>query len=392
MRVWQSAFASPKAEASPQSADLVLVFGSIGIFDSPGFVQRLRGDFPGAVAVGCSTAGEIAGDSVLDGSCIVTAIRFDKGTAIAAMEADIASADDSQLAGEALGKALIARPGLSGVLLFARGVGVNGSALIDGLSSHLPSGVPVSGGLAGDGGAFRRTLVLGPSGVSDRQAVAVGLYGEAVHLGLGSVGGWEPFGPARKVTKAVGNLLLQLDGEPALNVYKRYLGDYARDLPASGLLFPFELLNGNHDSVGLIRTILGIDEAAGGLILAGTVEEGFYLRLMHASTDGLVDGAEQAGAIAAAAAASAGAMSVDKAADMAAETPGNRLALLTSCVGRKLVLGDRVEEEVQAVADRMGPGAVLAGFYSYGEIGPMRDLVDCRLHNQTMTVALLTER
>ncbi|PWC49986.1 FIST signal transduction protein [Azospirillum sp. TSA6c] len=388
MRVWQSAFAPPEAELSPQSADLVLVFGSVDIFDSPGFATRLTAAYPDAITVGCSTAGEIAGDSVLDGSCIATAIRFGKGTAVTATEAGIASADDSQRAGEALGEALTARPGLSGVLLFACGVGVNGSALIDGLSSRLPSGVPVSGGLAADGGAFVRTLVLGPSGVSDGRAVAVGLYGDAVHLALGSVGGWEPFGPARKVTKAVGNLLLQLDGEPALNIYKRYLGDYARDLPASGLLFPFELLNGNHDSVGLIRTILGIDEAAGGLILAGTVEEGFYLRLMHASTDGLVDGAEQAGAIAA----SAGAMTVDATAEMAADMAGDRLALLTSCVGRKLVMGDRVEEEVQAVADQMRPGTVMSGFYSYGEIGPMRDLVDCRLHNQTMTVALLTER
>lgn len=378
MRVWQAAFAPPAAEPAPQPADLVLVFGSVEVFDEPDLAARLAEAFPGAVIAGCSTAGEIAGDAVLDGSCTVTAIRFDRGGDAVAVEADIASADDSQRAGEALGEALAARPGLSGVLLFARGVGVNGSALIDGLSSRLPPGLPVSGGLAGDGGAFVRTLVLGPSGVSDSRAVAVGLYGGALHLGLGSVGGWEPFGPARKVTKAVGNLLLQLDGEPALNVYKRYLGDYARDLPASGLLFPFELLNGNHDSVGLIRTILGIDEAAGGLVLAGTVEEGFFLRLMHASTDGLVDGAEQAGAIAAAGAGEAAA--------------GDRLALLVSCVGRKLVMGDRVEEEVQAVADRMGPGAVLAGFYSYGEIGPMRDLVDCRLHNQTMTVALLTER
>ncbi|KAA0586289.1 FIST C-terminal domain-containing protein (plasmid) [Azospirillum oryzae] len=377
MRVWQAAFASPAAELAPQPADLALVFGSVDVFDSPDLAARLASAFPGAVIAGCSTAGEIAGDAVLDGSCTVTAIRFERGGDAVAVEADIASTDDSQRAGEALGEALVARAGLSGVLLFARGVGVNGSALIDGLSSRLPAGIPVSGGLAGDGGAFVRTMVLGPSGVSDSRAVAVGLYGGSLHLGLGSVGGWEPFGPARKVTKAVGNLLLQLDGEPALNVYRRYLGDYARDLPASGLLFPFELLNGNHDSVGLIRTILGIDEAAGGLILAGTVEEGFYLRLMHASTDGLVDGAEQAGAIAAAG---------------VGEAAGDRLALLVSCVGRKLVMGDRVEEEVQAVADRMGPGAVLAGFYSYGEIGPMRDLVDCRLHNQTMTVALLTER
>ncbi len=382
MRVWQAAFAPPAAELAPQPADLVLVFGSVEIFDGPDLGARLASTFPGAVIAGCSTAGEIAGDAVLDGSCTVTAIRFDHGGDAVAVEADIASADDSQRAGEVLGEALAARPGLSGVLLFARGVGVNGSALIDGLSSRLPAGLPVSGGLAGDGGAFVRTMVLGPSGVSDSRAVAVGLYGGSLHLGLGSVGGWEPFGPARKVTKAVGNLLLQLDGEPALNVYKRYLGDYARDLPASGLLFPFELLNGNHDSVGLIRTILGVDEAAGGLILAGTVEEGFFLRLMHASTDGLVDGAEQAGAIAAAGSEGGG--------EGGAE--GDRLALLVSCVGRKLVMGDRVEEEVQAVADRMGPGAVLAGFYSYGEIGPMRDLVDCRLHNQTMTVALLTER
>ena len=384
MRVWQTVFAPSAAEVSPQPvpqrADLVLVFGSVAHFDAPGFATRLADAFPGAVLAGCSTAGEIVADGVLEESCTVTAIRFDRGT-VAAAEAGIAAIDDSQPAGEALGEALAARPGLSGVLLFARGVAVNGSALIDGLVSRLPAGVPVSGGLAGDGGAFVRTLVLSPSGVSDARAVAVGIYGDGPHLGLGSVGGWEPFGPARKVTRAVGNLLLQLDGEPALNVYKRYLGDYARDLPASGLLFPFELLNGNHDSVGLIRTILGIDESAGGLILAGTVEEGFYLRLMHASTDGLVDGAEQAGAIAA-----AGTESDAEAAE------GNRLALLVSCVGRKLVLGDRVEEEVQAVADRLGAGTLLTGFYSYGEIGPMRDLVDCRLHNQTMTVALLTER
>lgn len=384
MRVWQTVFAPSAAEVSPQPvpqrADLVLVFGSIAHLDAPGFAARLADAFPGAVLAGCSTAGEIIADGVLEEACTVTAIRFDRGT-VAAAEAGIAAIDDSQPAGEALGEALAARPGLSGVLLFARGVAVNGSALIDGLVSRLPAGVPVSGGLAGDGGAFARTLVLSPSGVSDARAVAVGIYGEGPHLGLGSVGGWEPFGPARKVTRAVGNLLLQLDGEPALNVYKRYLSDYARDLPASGLLFPFELLNGNHDSVGLIRTILGVDEPAGGLILAGTVEEGFYLRLMHASTDGLVDGAEQAGAIAA-----AGTESDAEAAE------GDRLALLVSCVGRKLVLGDRVEEEVQAVADRLGAGTLLTGFYSYGEIGPMRDLVDCRLHNQTMTVALLTER
>ncbi|WP_245985922.1 FIST signal transduction protein [Azospirillum thermophilum] len=346
--------------------------------EDPAFASALRAAFPASALAGCSTAGEITGDGVTDGTCTVTALRFDK-SAVRVAEAVTATLGESGEAGAALGTALSApHPAgpLAGVLLFGRGVDINGSALIEGLTGRIPAGVPVSGGLAGDGGAFKRTLVLGPSGLSDRAAVAVGLYGEALRFRHGSFGGWEPFGPARKVTRATGNILLELDGEPALNIYKRYLGDYAKDLPASGLLFPFELLNENHSAIGLIRTILGIDEEAGSLILAGTVEEGFYLRLMHASTDSLVDGAEQA---------------AEACGPQGDGQEGDAVALLVSCVGRKLVMGDRVDEEVEAVAERLPAGTVLTGFYSYGEISPMHGLADCKLHNQTMTVALLTE-
>lgn len=366
--------AAPLAALDPS---LVLVFGAMPVMEEPAFASALREAFPGADLAGCSTAGEITGDGVADGTCTITAIRFDR-TAVRIAEASTTTLAESAQAGAVLGAALSApHPAgpLAGVLLFGRGVDINGSALIDGLTDGIPARVPVSGGLAGDGGAFKRTLVLGPSGLSDRTAVAVGLYGDGLRFRHGSFGGWEPFGPARKVTRATGNILLELDGEPALNIYKRYLGDYAKDLPASGLLFPFELLNENHSAIGLIRTILGIDEAAGSLILAGTVEEGFYLRLMHASTDSLVDGAEQAA----------------EACGQQDGGDGSAVALLVSCVGRKLVMGDRVDEEVEAVAERLPAGTVLTGFYSYGEISPMHGLADCKLHNQTMTVALLTE-
>jgi len=203
----------------------------------------------------------------------------------------------------------------------------------------------------------------------------LGLYGEQLNFCHGSFGGWSPFGPARKVTRSVSNVLFELDGEPALEVYKRYLGEHAAELPASGLLFPFAMLGKNHDEVGLIRTILGIDEQNGSLTLAGEIDPEGYLRLMHANTDALVEGAEAA---------------AETAKQMLAGD-GQGLVLLVSCVGRKLVMGGRVDEEVEAVGEVFGQGAVLAGFYSYGEISPFSPSLECKLHNQTMTVTYIGE-
>jgi hypothetical protein len=367
----------PKAE---DLADLMairptflLVFGDMAHFSQPDFHAVLTDALPGVPLMGCSTAGEITPDGVEEGTCVLTAVRLDHAT-VRLAEARVPTLADSEAAGTALGTALAAPPP-AGVLVFAKGVAINGSALIEGLAAALPPGTPISGGLAGDGGAFTRTLVLGPGGVDEDGAVALGLYGAALRFNHGSFGGWDPFGPSRLVTRAEGNILHELDGEPALNVYKRYLGDHAAGLPASGLLFPFEILNENHDAVGLIRTILGVDEETGSLILAGTVEEGGYLRLMHASTDNLIDGAETAA----------------QACGLPETRDGSALALLVSCVGRKLVMGDQVDGEVEAVAEVLGPRVALTGFYSYGEISPMGTKLDCKLHNQTMTLAVLTE-
>ena len=186
-------------------------------------------------------------------------------------------------------------------------------------------------------------------------------------------------GPARRVTRCAHNVLFELDGEPALEVYKRYLGEHAKDLPASGLLFPFAMLGSDHNDIGLIRTILGVDEAQGSLTLAGDIDPDGYLKLMHANTNALVNGAEAA---------------AQAALDMhrrGGSDASQGLAVLVSCVGRKLVMGGRVDEEVEAVADVFGQGAVITGFYSNGEISPFTDNLACKLHNQTMTITYLSE-
>ncbi len=362
----------PLAELGPQ---LLLVFGSVSCLRSPDYFAQLQRAFPGVPLVGCSTAGEISDRGVSEQSCVLTAVRFHGDVAIRVAEAAITSMDSCRSAGVALGAALQG-PNLCAVLLFAKGVGVNGSAILAGLASQVGDQVPISGGLAGDDGAFVETLTLGPSGVSKEGAVAVGLYGTDLILSHGSCGGWAPFGPARKITLSKENILYELDGEPALNVYKRYLGEHAKGLPNSGLLFPLELLDPERGSVGLIRTILGVNEAEGYLVLAGDIEAGGFLRLMHASTDDLVDGAEQAAQL--------------------AGTPqsggaGQRLGLLVSCVGRRLVMGDAVEEEIEVVGAALGKATTLAGFYSYGEFAPLGG-TECKLHNQTMTVTCIGER
>src|SRR5450830_629602 len=352
--------------------DGVLVFGAVAWFEHGGLHQALRERFPQARLLGCSTAGEISRDGVFSGSCVVTALKFDR-TRLRSITLPVPGMLDSYPTGQGLGQALAA-PDLQAVLVYGPGVAVNGSALVAGLSEGLGRAVPITGGLAGDDGAFVRTWVLGDEGVSDRNAVALGLYGSSLRLGHGSYGGWLPFGPARRVTRAQGNVLQELDGEPALTIYKRYLGDHAKDLPASGLLFPFLMEDAQSGAQGLIRTILGIDEVNGSLTLAGDVPQGAQLKLMQASTDRLIDGAEHAAEAA-----------------LALAPPADVLAILVSCVGRKLVMGSRVDDAVEAVGDVLGPQPVLTGFYSNGEICPAGEAGPCQLHNQTMTITTMGE-
>jgi hypothetical protein len=369
-----AALASELKQLAGFEADLVLAFAAVDYFRMPDFTAQLQSAAPRARLLGCTTAGEISPEGVSDGSCVLSAVRF-ADTHLIEASTPLANMDDSRAAGRRLGEQLQAAD-LKAVLVLGPGVQINGSALVEGILEVLGDGVPITGGLGGDGGAFQQTWTLGRDGVASDRVVALGLCGDRVAFAHGSFGGWEPFGPARKITRCVGNVLYELDGEPALDVYKRYLGDHAKDLPASGLLFPFSMLGADHSAVGLIRTILGIDEAAGSLILAGEIFQDGYLKLMHATTDKLVNGAEAA---------------ADAAAGMQQQA-GDTLAILISCIGRKLVMGARVDEEVEAVGEVLGRNASLCGFYSYGEISPFAPGVSCKLHNQTMTITCIGER
>jgi hypothetical protein len=352
-------------------AQLVLLFGSPACLKQTAWQHDISSAYPNAHRLGCSTAGEIYGTEVTDETLVATAIHFEH-TRLHGVSLKLSDVSDSFQAGERLANSL-PHDSLVHVLVVSDGQNVNGSELVAGLTQHLPSGVTLTGGLAGDGDRFQETLVLWDGPPESNTIVVLGLYGDRIKVGFGSLGGWDAFGPERVVTRSAGNILYELDDQPALALYKKYLGEHAKELPASGLLFPLSLRTAAGESV--VRTILGVNEAEDSLMFAGDMPQGGHARLMKANFDRLIDGAVGA-------------------AQTSYEAIGNtspELALLISCVGRKLVLKQRIEEEVEGVQDVLGQKTVLAGFYSYGEISPFTPSAKCELHNQTMTITTLSE-
>ncbi len=354
------------------SRTLVVLFGSSSLLDAAGPIEELLHDYPGSLAIGCSTAGEILGTQICDESVSAALVRFDH-TDIRMASAPVQSAEDSFAAGQEVARQLNdAR--LRGIFVLSDGLQVNGSELVRGLNSQVSASVVVTGGLAGDGDRFRRTWVLHGRRPQAGFVTAVGFYGDHIRIGHGSKGGWDRFGPERRVTKSKGNVLYELDGRPALELYKEYLGDRAAGLPATGLLFPLALRANVSDPKSLVRTILAVNERDQSLTFAGDIQEGTLAQLMKANFDRLVQGASEAAT----------------STKLSANGCSSTLAVAISCVGRRLVLGERTEEETEATLDVLPPGTQQIGFYSYGEISPYATGT-CDLHNQTMTLTTLSE-
>ena len=352
-------------------ADLVLVFAGGAAVRRNEFLKELREAYPEAYIFGCSTAGEIFDTTVCDDSASVTAVQFE-GTTLSSARISMSEAGDSFLAGQRLA-ASIPHEELVHVFVLSDGIHVNGSEVVRGLASSLPAGVSITGGLSADGDRFEETFLIQGAEMTSSEVGLIGLYGPHIRVGYASLGGWDSFGPERMITRSDGNVLYELDGKSALDLYKTYLGEHASGLPATGLLFPLSLRT--DEGTPVVRTILGVDDGQQSMTFAGDMPEGAYARLMKANFDRLVDGAYDAAQT-----------SKEAVGDVSPE-----LAILVSCVGRKMVLKQRIEEEVEAVREVLGDRAVLTGFYSYGEISPFTPNARCELHNQTMTITTLSE-
>ncbi|MBX9977403.1 MAG: FIST C-terminal domain-containing protein [Alphaproteobacteria bacterium] len=357
-----------------EKANLVIYFGGKKAFEDAPVYQTLRRTYPNSILVGCSTGGEIAGNDIHENSVISLAIDFEK-TTVKSSSYTIHLSSESFNIGQKIGSDLLGDD-LKGIFILSDGLHANGSALVDGVLSKVGKHIPLMGGLAGDGSNFKKTLVGIDKIPCEKQIVAIGFYGDAIRFGHGSEGGWEPFGLERKITKSHGNVLYELDGKPALDIYKSYLGKRADDLPASALLFPLAVSHPDTPDVSMIRTILSVDEELKTMTFTGDIPENYSARLMHSTVGHLIEGARSAG----------------EAAQSGVNSTKDSVGILISCIGRKLAMGSRVIDEVDAVWNSFGEAPCFkAGFFSYGEISPGTYSGVSELQNQTMTVMTFTE-
>lgn len=354
-----------------EKTQLALCFGNKELLQKEDIYSQVSGKFPHAAVVICSTAGEIYLDKVDDHSLVVAALQFDK-TDIQTATVNIKDfANSYDAAAELAGK--LQKEKLVHVLVFSDGNLVNGSELVKGLVTWTGENVMVTGGLAGDGANFNSTLVGLNRNAVEGQIVAIGFYGENISIAHGSQGGWDVFGLEKRITKSKSNVLFEIENQNALELYKKYLGEEASNLPGSALLFPLSVvIPGTKKPV--VRTILSINENEKSMTFAGDVPEGSKVRFMKANFDRLTEAASGAAEN-----------------TLANHTFKPVFSLLISCVGRKLILGERTVEEVKAVNKTYDNKTAIAGFYSYGEISPFNEGNDCQLHNQTMTITSFYE-
>ncbi|QSZ40685.1 hypothetical protein GJV85_00630 [Sulfurimonas aquatica] len=360
---WQNA--SKNEVKNPQ---LILLFGNGDYFKTSSYGD-LKKLYPQSNILGCSTAGSIIGQRV-DDITVATLVSFDQGR-IKIVSADFDTAEESMPTAKKLAQELNSED-LKHVFVLSDGLNVNGSEIADGFNEVLPEGVLLTGGLAGDGVDFAQTYVVANDVPKSKRVAALGFYGDSLEIKSGCFAGWDEFGAERIITKSKGNILYEIDGKPALELYKSYLGDETKDLPASGLKFPIAIRK-DLTQEPLIRTLLAVDEETQSLTFAGDIPEGFHCRLMKSNMDRLIDNAGLA------------------AEQAYSRTKENSLCIAVSCVGRRIILSQLVEEEIDAIEEVIGKESTIAGFYSYGELAPLVGFSECALHNQTMTLTIINE-
>lgn len=354
------------------TANLILMFGSKEFICNKGVFDIIKNKYPYAYIIGCTTAGEIYKDQVNDDSLTVTVIHFEKSE-IKFFTSEIEDMGKDYEKGLEIAKS-IPTENLSHVFIITEGENINGSKIVEGLVDGLPEHAKITGGLSGNGNTFKETFVIANDYAKQNQIAAVAFYGDKIRIGYGSVGGWDTFGIERFITKSKENIVYELDGRPILDLYNDYLGEYAKELPASGLLFPLNVRSADN-VYNYVRAVAGVDKKNKSLRFFGEVPQGYYARLMHANSNNLIHGAMKA--------AENSLKSIN--------SKNGKIAILISCVARKVVLNQMIDEEIEAVRNIFGNDVTITGFYSYGEIAPSNKDRITEFHNQTMTITFIGE-
>lgn len=322
--------------------------------------------------LGCTTDGEISSEGLSSGSAVLVGIVTDR------IDFHLSAVENLSRNCESAGRKLaLGLPKSTRYLqLFSDGITGNGCAILRGISSVFGEDLPVSGGTAGDDGRFVQTWQFAGSRMLTDAAVAVGFSGD-FQLGIGLKSGWTSIGLTKTVTASSGNKLFELNGEPALKVYERFLGKYAHKLPSIGVEYPLGLIRlGEHmgeTDYSLLRATMSVNREEGSITFAGEIPEGAEVSLTCGDIASVLHASEEAARLA------------------LSDLGDARVAMIFcySCMARKIVLGSRTGEEIALIRQAIGLHLPIAGFYTYGEYSPMRCHSASFLHNETATVSVI---
>jgi len=336
-------------------------------------LHRQLGDVP---LLASSTAGEFTEEGDAKGSTVVIGVAGDFQV-FAGMSTGLKEDVDGAVARavEPLPKSVEGMPHRTAVLLLdpLAGKGEEATLLA---ASMLGHGVRLAGGAAGDDLQMKATHVgLGARAASD--AIVLGVIHSKQPLGVGVCHGHVPISPPLRVTKAQGNVVSEIEGRPAWDVWAEHTRESSRrrgidpsevkpeEIGAFLLRYEAGLASGKNFR---IRAPLSRAED-GSLGFACGIPEGSVIRITESEPVQQISSAREAARRARAqvgGAASAGAIVFD-------------------CICRNLILGPRFASAVRAIAEELGDVPV-AGFETYGEIA--LDAGDMSGFHNTTTVVL----
>jgi len=323
-----------------------------------------------ASVVGCTTGGEISTGGPSDGGVVVMAIGGE-GISVSTRCADVVGGD-LRTAGEQVADSIwdVEDRGHTVLLLLSDGLAGDQQEVVRGAYATAGATIPLVGGCAGDGLEMGRTTLFH----ADRAGSRIGggqVIGAAISstapMGIGVHHGWEQVGEAVLVTKSIGNVVHEIDDEPALDRYLRLHGappDLANDAEAFTRFAATHPIGIARRSSKEVRFISSADPSARTITSIAAVPQGVVAYAMEGTSRSVLDAAEIA------------------CSEALSQLSGPPIGVLTfDCVARREVMGDDgIAKEVRLIEERVG--APIAGFYTYGEFA--RVVGASGFHNQTL--------
>lgn len=363
-------------------ADLAIVFAS-SKYDQEKMLSGVRSVSKNALLVGSSTAGEITTDGPANKpSVAVMLMNAPEIKFYAAVGENIAA--DARAAGKKAAEEVkkLAGAELKAFMMLPDVLVGNGADIVRGVLDSLGEHFPVVGGASGDDFKFVKTYQYLNDKVYSGAVVGLGLVGN-FKIGIGVKHGWLPVGTPMKVTKSQGAVLHELNGAPAINIYRDYFGEeeakqlQQETLAKLAITYPLGMTVAGSDEM-LIRDPITVDEK-GSITCAAEIPEGSEIQLMIGSREEAVKVAK---------------IAAEKAVEQL-DGAHPKAVIIFNCIARSKLFGEHSGEEISAIQEAVGRETPLIGFYTYGEQAPLggevRNINKCNpaFHNETVVIAAL---